>query len=336
MFFKKVVDVSMLLCITALIVSAAPAVDKPYEVGIWGDFAQGAVSFTFDDNTSNQLTVAQPMFDKYKFHMTMFVVIDWLGDNLANYAVPFKAGHEIASHSLSHKDNPMKTSELSASQEAIRKKVPGEMAVSIAYPNCSAPDDAEVKKYYIAGRICNGEANGKTPSDFMQISSIMCGSTGVNTVQGFIDIANQAASQGGWNVYLMHGMDPIKQGESDYSPTSPSALGECLDNLDKNRDKVWVETFGNVARYIKERDAASVREKSVSDKKIVVKVKDNLPNEIYNFPLSIRRTLPDKWTTGNATQSNKDIWDSIVTISDKKYIMFKAVPDGGDVVITEK
>ncbi len=336
MSINKISRSSILLGLLTITVLGSATVEQPYEVGTWGDFAKGAVSFTFDDNTSNQLTVAQPMFDQFGFHMTMFVVIDWLGDKLANYVEPFKAGHEIASHSVSHKDNPMKTSELGPSQEAIRKKIPGEMAVTIAYPNCPSPGDAEVKKYYIAGRICNGSPNGKTPSNFMQISSTIVGSSGVNTGKGLIDIAKQAASQGGWNVYLLHGMSPVNQGESNYSQTSPSALKECLEHLDKNRTEVWVETFGNVARYIKERNAATVKEISSSTDKIVVSVTDDLPDSIFNFPLSIRRPMPDNWETVFVLQNDKQIEDSIVTVNNKKYVLFKAVPNGGDVVLSEK
>jgi oligosaccharide reducing-end xylanase len=335
MFIKKISRPSFLLGLSALAVLGSASVDQSYEVGTWGDFAKGAVSFTFDDNTENQLTVAQPMFDKFNFHMTMFVVVDWLGDKLANYSGPFKAGHEIASHSISH-SNPMKVNELGPSQAAIKKSVPGEMAVTIAYPNCPSPGDNEVKKNYIAGRICNGSPNGKTPSNFMQISSTIVGSSGVNTTQGLVDIAKQATSQEGWNVYLLHGMSPVNQGESNYSQTSPQALQGCLEYLDKNRDKVWVETFGNVARYIKERNAAIVKEKSSSEEKIIVTVTDNLPDTIFNFPLSIRRPMPDKWETAFATQSGKEIEDSIVTVDGKKYLVFKPVPDGGEIILSEK
>jgi len=336
MFIKKIAGLAMVLSISGIVVSVSAGVDQPYEVGTWGDFAKGAVSFTFDDNTSNQLTVAQPMFDEFGFHMTMFIVCDWVGDKLADYKAPFEKGHEIASHSVSHPSGTMPANQLGPSQQKIKEAIPGEMCATIAYPNCNSPGDNEVKKYYIAGRICNGAANGKTPSNFMQISSTMCGSTGANTTQALNGVADQAASQGGWGVYLMHGMDPVASGESNYSQTSPQALKGCLEYLDKNRNKVWVETFGNVARYIKERDKASVKEKESSGDKIVVEVTDDLPDSIFNFPLSIRRPLPDGWTTAYVSQNDKEIEDSIVTDGSNKFLVFKPVPDGGDVVISKE
>lgn len=81
-------------------------VAAPYEVGPWGNFCKGAVSFTFDDNCPNQLSVAQPLFDAKGFHMTYFVAVNWKHD-WSKYRAAFNKGHEIGSHSLNH-NTPMK------------------------------------------------------------------------------------------------------------------------------------------------------------------------------------------------------------------------------------
>ncbi len=320
------------LLLATLAVTVFAEIEKPYEVGPWGNFAKGAVSFTFDDNTPNQIDVAQPIFDEFDFNMTMFIVINWLDGNLEKYVPAAKSGHEIASHTMSHSSN---SSELKSSQDKIRSEIPGEMGVTIAYPNCNPIGDNEVKKYYIAGRVCGGQINNASPANLMQITSTICGSGGLNSTQQLKGLADQAATQGGWGVYLFHGVDKEPQGSSDYSPASSSAIKGCLEYLDKNRNKVWVETFGNVARYIKERNAVSVKVKESSDKKIVVTVTDNLPDSLFNYPLSIRRPIPDGWSTAYMSQDDEEIEDSIVTESSNKYVVFKAVPDGGDVVISE-
>lgn len=46
--------------------------------------------------------------------------------------------------------------------------------------------------------------------------------------------------------------------------------------------------------------------------------------------------MPDDWTAAVVLQGNELIEDSIVTSDSKQYIVFKAVPDGGDVLITQK
>ena len=113
-----------------------------------------------------------------------------------------------------------------------------------------------------------------------------------------------------------------------------TAMTGHLDYLDKNRGKIWIETFGNVARYIKERDAAKVTVKSYTVDKITLAVTDNLADSIFNFPLSLRCEQPSGWLTASALQNGKKIFDTIVTVNAKKYVLFQAVPNGGDIVLS--
>ncbi len=120
-----------------------------------------------------------------------------------------------------------------------------------------------------------------------------------------------------------------------WATTDLNAMKGHLDYLDQNRSKIWIETFGNVARYIRERDSASVTKKDSIEGKFTISVTDNLPDSIYDYPLTIRRPLPDGWTTAYVKQDGKAMDDTIVTVESKQYVMFKAVPDGGDVTISK-
>ncbi len=321
MNFRTITRFFLLYLLAAFIISVSAEVVAPYEVGPWGNFSQGAVSFTFDDNTPNQISIAQPLFDEKGFHMTFFPVSGW-GVNWSNYTKAFAKGHEIGSHSVKH-GNPMPASEAGPSQDSIKKNVPGEMCVSIAYPNCTEPDETTLKKYFIVGRTCSGQTTPKSPSNLFQTGSYICGSQGLNTTANITGKADQAASSSGWCVYLMHGIDNEPSGSSDYSPISSTILKGVINYMDSNRSKFWVESMGNVARYIKERDAASIAKKDSSDNGITISVTDNLADSIFNYPITIRRPLPDGWTTAVVTQKDKPVEDSIVTINSKKYIMFK-------------
>jgi oligosaccharide reducing-end xylanase len=118
-----------------------------------------------------------------------------------------------------------------------------------------------------------------------------------------------------------------------WAVTSLAAINTHLTYLYNNRDKFWVETFGNVARYIRERDTASVNTLTTTDTSITLQVTDNLADSIFNYPLSIRREVPDDWTGTTTTQNGMVVTDTIVTVSAKRCIMFKATPDAGEVVI---
>ncbi|MBN1577375.1 MAG: polysaccharide deacetylase family protein [Chitinispirillaceae bacterium] len=315
----------------ACVTTVSAAANSDFKVGTWGNFCLGAFSHTFDDNTANQTKVAQPLFDAKGFHMTLFTVtgsgkfpVSW--DNMKN---AFAKGHEIASHSATHQV-PMSTAELSPSQKTIRENVPGEKCVSLAYPNCSYISESEVRKYYIAGRVCDNKIVDSTPSNFYQISSFLSGGGNLSGASAFNAKADEAVSKHGWCVLLHHGV-----GKGDYlAYTEVADIEGNLDYLDKNRDKIWVESFGNVARYIKERNAAKITVTSSSDESITIQVADNLDDSIFNYPLSIRCELPDGWKSAVVKREGKDVEDTIVTVNSKKYIMFKAVPDGGEVVIS--
>jgi oligosaccharide reducing-end xylanase len=318
--------------LAGLFISAFAEIAAPYEVGPWGNFCQGAVTFTFDDNCPNQLSIAQPLFDAKGFHVSYFPVIKW-GPNWSKYVESFNKGHEIGSHSVNHGD-PMPASEAGPSQDTIKKNIPGEKCVSIAYPNCKEPDETTLKKYYIAGRTCSGAVISKT-SNLYQAGSYICGSTGsYNSTQSITTLANNAASSKGWVILLMHAIDEEPSGSSTYSPIKSQIIKEVVDFLDANRSKIWVETMGNVARYIKESGAVSIAKKDSTDKAITISVTDNLPDSIFNYPLTIRRPLPTGWTSAFVSQKGKPVLDTIVTVNSQKYVMFQAIPDSGDVIIS--
>lgn len=330
---KKLVNSAVLMS-SALIFSSSAAVEEPFEIGTWGNFCKGAISHTFDDyptsSTNQQVASGQAAFDEKGLPMTLFVLPSSCNDgNWNSLKAAFEKGHEIASHNNQHDSDP---SGLKPSQTTIKSKVPGEMCVSIAYPNCNTPGDAQVLQTYIAGRNCNGQVNPKSPSNFAQIGSKMFGTCSgcPNDANGLNSFADQAANSNGWAVTCHHGIG--SDGHS-WAVTNLDAMKQHLDYLDKNRDKIWCETFGNVARYIKERDAASLTVESSEQNSIKVKLTDNLPDATYNYPLSIRCPLPDGWTTAMVTQDGEEVEDSILTVNSKEYLMFKAVPDGGDILI---
>jgi hypothetical protein len=87
----------------------------------------------------------------------------------------------------------------------------------------------------------------------------------------------------GWATFCHHGIGSENHG---YAVTKIDAVKSHLAYLDKNRDKIWCETFGNVARYIKERDKASLTVKSSTDNQITVSLTDDLADSIFNYPLT--------------------------------------------------
>jgi peptidoglycan/xylan/chitin deacetylase (PgdA/CDA1 family) len=317
-------------------------VPASYQLGAWQGFRSAAISYTFDDNCPNQLAIAVPMFDRFGFKVTLFTVTspDWAWK--ANWGGLQKAaseGHEIASHTIDHPNfsqisDSAQQAELVLSQDTINAHIKGATCITMAYPYCATGNSAMVADYYVAARGCSGQIVGKTPYDFMNISSFVCGDQGLNTAAAIESEANSAAASNGWCVYLMHGINGTEPGAC--SPISPDTILATLDYLSANPDKFWVAPFGTVARYIKERNSASVSEVSAGSDSITVRLTDNLDSAYYNVPLTLRRQLPAGWDSASVYQNGDTVPSSIVKIDSIRYVMFDAVPDTGNITIAKE
>jgi hypothetical protein len=308
-----------------------------YEIATWKDFKQAAVCFTFDDGSKNHYDVAIPMFDAYDFKLTMFVPTRWSPrwDILKKAAAN---GHEIASHTVSHAKlssltDARQEAELADSQNEINLNIGSKECLTLAYPDCVTGLYEIVSKYYIAARGCQGFIEQSTPADFLNISSIICGRSGaVRSETDFIKMTEDALSANGFCVFLIHAIDD----DVGYSPLSSEILKQELAYLLKNRDRVWVATFVDIVKYIKERDDVSISETAAEKNRIIFKVTDNLDNGIYNSPLNIRRRLPINCLDASVSQNGKQIQSTIVTLNSVRYVAFELIPDSGDVYINLK
>ena len=333
----KKINVIMLLAafLAAGNVAYSGTVASPYEVGNWPGFRTAAVSYTFDDHCSNQFAIAVPMFNEFGYKLTLFPVPNW-GPNWSNIQNAAAAGHEVGSHTMSHPHLGSmtiadQTTELVNSQNTVNSYIPGQQCVTIAYPFCEPSDQALTATYYIGARHCQGLIEGNTPGNYYQISSVICGSAGaVKTAADFNTKFVSVASTKGWCVFLIHGIDS----DGGYSPLSSSVLRSSLQYLDARRSTYWVSTFGNVVRYIRERNDVSVAETSNTGDSITLSVTDTLPNGIYNVPITIRRPLPAGWGAANVSQNAQAVPSSIVKVNSTAYVMFDVVPDGGEVVLS--
>ena len=324
---------------------AGSAYAQSVEIGTWAGFRTAAVSFTFDDGPQSDVDVALPMFEKYGYKATFNIVTNWAGGNgdgmlkWSGVEKLAKAGHEIASHSDSHPNGdgvPMPSDEISSSKGTINQKIQQEYGcVTLAYPNCATPGDAQVLQNYVLGRICNGSWKGGSdimgkdgPSNWAAVSALMTGSNGTSDFTGNIQ---KAVNQGGWVAFLTHGFKNKTNGWASYSPTDSLDMDKGLQYAKQNDKDVWVAPMGHVAMYIKERKASTVTA-STSGNSITVKLTHSIADNIskYNYPLSLRVKNSSNWTAASGTQGGKAI---TVTIKGD-YIYFDAVPNGGDIVIS--
>jgi len=318
--------------------SLANTVVAPYEVAVWRGFRTAAISYTFDDDLPNQYAVAVPMFNAKGFKITLFTVRDWVpGGSWAPLQAAALAGNEVASHTVSHPDlstlsGADQTNQLGASQYAINVQVTNQLCVTLAYPYCNEGQERLTSRYYIAARGCSGQLVPATPPNFLNISSFVCGPQGsVQTAQDFNNMANNAAAANAWCVYLIHAID----GDNGYSPIASTTLQQSVNYLSTHTGTFWVETFGNVVRYIKERDAVVVTETTNVAGGFTLQVTNNLDLTIYNYPITLRRPVPAGWPAIAVFQNNQPLPTVLATNNSTNLIMFDVVPNRGDVTLSK-
>lgn len=309
-------------------------VEDPYEVATWQGFADAAISYTWDDNTAKQLTVAMPLYDQYGFDVTFFTALN-MSPDWEDLQEADQNGHEIASHSVTHTSldqlsDTGQEEELRDSQEEINTQLENDSCLTFAYPNCNTGNDNLTSAYYISARGCNGQIEQSTPADFMNVGSIVCGTQGaVSTETEFNTEVDEAAGSGGWAVFLLHGIDD----DGGWSPVQSSELEPHLQYVNRHPEKFWVDTYGDVIRYIKERNNLQVTESTSNDSTILLSVTHDLDQQIYKHPVTLKRTIPDEWKNVDITQGNNTVSTEIESENNTNYVIFDVVPNRDTVVI---
>jgi peptidoglycan/xylan/chitin deacetylase (PgdA/CDA1 family) len=316
---------------------AASVVDTPYTVATWQGFRTGAFSMTFDDACPGQFTILVPLLNRYGYKATFFVdmgnrrIFKTPWENIRQAAA---SGHEIASHSVTHArlstlTDIQQEAELKASRDTLEKEIPSQKCLTFAYPNCVLGKDALVARYYLAARTCNvGTIDASDPANMFRINSFSYG--GNVSAQTLNGTADATIGKKGWGTLLIHGIDD----EGGYNPVRSSMLKTHFDYLQTKESQLWIATFADVARYIRERQSLTLKQVRRTDDSIVVRLADTLPDATYNVPLTLQRPLPDGWKAWFVTQNGRTLKDSLVIVNSKRSVMFDAIPDGGDIVLS--
>ena len=156
------------------------------EIATWSGFRKGAVSFTFEDGAPSHVSDAGPMFDKYGYKASFYLVVNWNPD-WSGFENMAKNGHEIGSHSNSHPQN------MSGEEASSKINIEGRIqqkygCITVAYPEGNVPNESAVLQNYIGGRTYNGSWSGGSdtmgkdgPSNWAKIPAMTTGNE--NTIQ---------------------------------------------------------------------------------------------------------------------------------------------------------
>ena len=114
--------------------------------------------------------------------------------------------------------------------------------------------------------------------------------TSMGVMKSWVDVT--ASHDSIWLVLVFHGVDGI-----GWKPKTGLELKEYFAYVKSKQDKLWVATFQDVAKYMRERMHSSVRSYREGDE-ISVVLRDDLTDASYDLPLTLKTQVPSEWHYG--------------------------------------
>ncbi|MDN3549852.1 polysaccharide deacetylase family protein [Mucilaginibacter aquaedulcis] len=172
----------------------------------------------------------------------------------------------------------------------------------------------------------NKDTPGNTDKEYVQYQRGATTKTPLPMMKAWVDTA--IARHDTWLVLTHHGVDGI-----GWEALPHQELDEYFTYIKNNQDKLWVATFGDVTKYMRERQSAKIQSNLMGNK-ITVSVNNPLNKTFYTLPLTLKTYLPSSWKKVTITQGIKK--QTVSTASDAKgtYALYQAIPNGTTVVLT--
>jgi peptidoglycan/xylan/chitin deacetylase (PgdA/CDA1 family) len=133
-----------------------------------------------------------------------------------------------------------------------------------------------------------------------------------------------------WLVLVFHGVDGI-----GYQPKTGKELKDLFEYLKSNDGNVWVATFQDATKYIRER----MRAKLSSAKTwtgIKVSLSHTLNKLAYNLPLTLKTCVPLDWVSVEVRQGDKILKSRIKEDSTGRFVLYEAWPNTDPVRLTSR
>jgi peptidoglycan/xylan/chitin deacetylase (PgdA/CDA1 family) len=124
-----------------------------------------------------------------------------------------------------------------------------------------------------------------------------------------------------WLVMVSHGVDGI-----GWEPKTHAEINEYLAYMKSKEDKLWIATFQDVGKYIRERMHAEVHS-HVDGDAITVVLRQSLTDMSYALPLTLKTSVPPGWQRVEVRQGGRSQVVPVVHDQDRCYVLYQVVPN---------
>jgi peptidoglycan/xylan/chitin deacetylase (PgdA/CDA1 family) len=265
-------------------------------------------------------------------------------DSIKKYA---SQGYEFASHTITHAhmavlDTTNMFYELEKSKEEIKNHLgkkytfTAEIPFGIEHPRAmkyslpfypalrnmmTDPYMQEINRGY---KTQPGSSN----KDYVQWQRGATTKTPIELMRSWVDTT--LVHDNIWLVLVFHGVDGV-----GYEALPHELLDTYFQYIQKHEDSLWIASFSDVARYMRERMHASVNTDKTGNR-IIVHLQHSLDTSTYNIPLTLKTYVPENWKKVEVKQDNDQ--QQFVTQRDTKgnYILYRVNPNRGDTGLSQK
>lgn len=254
-------------------------------------------------------------------------------------------GHEFGSHTISHPrlavmDEENLLYELEKSREEILNFLGPEHTFSAECPY--GTEDERVMEYayeiypalrnrmpeiYLAElNRGNRENPGSFNKEYVQWQRGPLTATPMERMKSWIDTC--LVNDNIWLVLVFHGVEG-----RGWEPKTKEELSEYFNYIYSHLDKLWIATFKDVTKYIRERMTAEIE--TVSEKNVIkIQLSHTLNQELYDYPLNLKTYIPETWESVQVTQNEAAVNVKKATDEIGDFVIYNAIPNSGVIQIS--
>jgi peptidoglycan/xylan/chitin deacetylase (PgdA/CDA1 family) len=133
-----------------------------------------------------------------------------------------------------------------------------------------------------------------------------------------------------WLVLVFHGVDDV-----GWEPKTGAELDAYFRFIKSLESRVWVATFQDVTKYMRERMGARVTTVR-KGQAIEVELRYDLPAVFYDLPLTLKTRVPPSWRSVEIRQAGLTTAAEPARDGRGAYVLYRARPNAGPVSLTRR
>ncbi len=265
----------------------------------WGEFVQYASKgheFGSHSISHPRLSVLDDANLKYELEKSYEDILYHMGtEHVFSAECPFGTENERVME-YAHKVYP-----------ALRNRMPHEFLVELNRANKTNP--GSVNKEYVQWQR---GALTDVPMEVMK--------SWVDTVTAHENI---------WLVLVFHGID-----DKGWEPRTTKDVETYFEYIKEKEADVWVGTFKDVTKYIRERMDAEVKN-SKEGENILINLSHSLDPKLYDHELTLKTYVSDDWENAQVVQNGNNQNINIQKDEKGNFILYQAIPNSGQIEISK-